>query len=103
MEKGLDIVIEFNHAAFNHRISKADILWAINNAIYDGWFNESEGQDKDKYLLIGFDRKGNPLEVLYNIIDNQTINVFHAMRCRNIYYHLIPKEENYGENVRRRS
>jgi hypothetical protein len=44
-------------------------------------------------LLIGFDRKGNPLEILYNIIDNDTINVFHALRCRNIYYHLIQKEE----------
>jgi hypothetical protein len=29
-------------------------------------------------------------------IDNKTINVFHAMSCRPIFYHLIPKEENYG-------
>jgi hypothetical protein len=45
------------------------------------------------YLLIGFDRKGDPLEILYNVIDDKTINVFHAMRCRNIYYHLLQKEE----------
>ena len=99
----MDMDIEFNRAAFNHDISKADILWAFQNAKYDGWFNEGEGPDKDKYLLIGFDRKGNPLEILYNIIDNETINVFHAMRCRNTYYHLLPKGENDGENDRRRS
>jgi hypothetical protein len=63
----MDIVIEFNDAAFNHDVSKADIRWAFSTAIYDGWFNEGEGQDKDKYLLIGFDRNGNPLEILYNI------------------------------------
>jgi hypothetical protein len=25
------------------------------------------------------------LEIMYNIIDEQTINVFHAMRCRNSF------------------
>ena len=88
------MVIEFNDAAFNHEISRADIRWAFDTAIYDGWFNEGKGQDKDKYLLIGFDRKGNPLEILYNIIDSKTINVFHAMPCRSIFHHLMPKGEN---------
>jgi hypothetical protein len=64
----------------------------------DGWLNGGEGQDKDKYLLIGFNRKGNPIEILYNITDDDTINVFHAMNCRNIYYQLIQKEESYGKN-----
>jgi hypothetical protein len=26
---------------------------------------------------------------MYNVIDEQTVNVFHAMKCRNIYYHLL--------------
>ena len=43
---------------------------------------------------------GNPLEILYNYVDDKTINVFHAMKCRNIYYHLIPKEEENGKNDR---
>ena len=89
----MDIVIEFNISAFKHGISAADIRWAFNNVRYDGWFNRGEGQDKDKYLLIGFDRNGNPLEILYNLVDDKIINVFHAMKCRNIYYHLIQKEE----------
>jgi hypothetical protein len=26
------------------------------------------------------------LEIVYNVIDEQTIKVFHAMKCRNSYY-----------------
>ena len=92
------LLIEFNEAAFNHGIIMTDIHWAFDTAIYDGWFNEGAGQHKDKYLLIGFDRKGNPLEILYNVIDNDTINVFHAMPCRPMFHHLIPKGENNGSN-----
>ena len=96
----MDTVIEFNPAAFKHNVTEADIRWAFDTVKYDGWFNRGEGNDKDKYLLIGFDRKGNPLEILYNIIDDVTINVFHAMKCRDIYYHLIRKEEQHGKNDR---
>jgi len=88
----MDIAIEFNPAAFKHGVSEADIRLAFDTAKYDGWFNGDEGQAKDKYLLVGFDRKGNPLEILYNFNGDNTINVFHAMKCRNIYYHLIQKE-----------
>ena len=96
----MDFTIEFNQAAFRHGATEADIRCAFDTVKYDGWFNEGEGHNKDKFLLIGFDKKNNLLEILYNIIDNKTINVFHAMKCRNIYYHLIPKEENDGKNDR---
>ena len=89
----MNIIIEFNPSAFKHNVSEADIRRAFDTAKYDGWFNEDKGQDKDKYLLIGFDRNGNPLEILYNIIDDRTINVFHAMKCRNIFHYLLQKEE----------
>ena len=38
-----------------------------------------------KYLLIGDDRNGNLLEILYNVIDEDSINVFHALKCRSIF------------------
>jgi len=85
----MDLSIEFNLSAFKHNVSEIDIRWAFDTARYDGWFNGGEGQTKDQYLLIGFDRNGNPLEILYNFIDEETVNVFHAMRCRNIYSHLL--------------
>jgi len=87
------IVIEFNPSAFKHGITEADIRWAFDTVVYDGWFNKGEGVDKDKYLLIGFDRNGNPLEILYNFIDDVSIGVFHAMKCRSIYYHLLQREK----------
>jgi len=88
-----DVVIEFNPSAFKHGATEADIRWAFDTVVYDGWFNEGKGIDKDKYLLIGFDRSGNPLEILYNFIDDITINVFHAMKCRSIFYHLMEGEQ----------
>ena len=92
----MDITIEFSPSAFKHNVAEVDIRWAFDTAVYDGWFNE--GKDGDRYLLIGFNRKGNPLEILYYFVDDETINVFHAMTCRNIYHHLIRKEGNYGKN-----
>jgi hypothetical protein len=29
------------------------------------------------------------LEIMYNVIDEQTVNVFHAMKCRSIYLSLL--------------
>ena len=89
----VNIIIEFNPSAFKHDVNEADIRHAFDTAEYDGWFNEGKGKDKDKYLLIGFDKNGNPLEILYNFIDETTINVFHAMKCRNIFHHLLQKKE----------
>jgi hypothetical protein len=32
------------------------------------------------------------LEIMYNIIDEHTVNVFHAMKCRNTYLSLLKQE-----------
>jgi hypothetical protein len=40
-------------------------------------------------LILGFDCNGNLLEIMYNIIDEQRVNVFHAMKCRNTYLSLL--------------
>ena len=37
----------------------------------------------EKYAAIGFDRTGNAIEVFYNPINDNSINVFHAMKLRN--------------------
>ncbi|GHU47405.1 hypothetical protein FACS1894200_02720 [Spirochaetia bacterium] len=39
----------------------------------------------NKHLLLGFDTSRRLLEILYNVIDEQTINVFHAMKCRKVW------------------
>ena len=74
----MDVIVEFNEAAFRHGIGREDILCAYKNRIYDA---AVEGLP-EKYAVIGFDRAGNPLEIMYNPIDDNTINIFHAMRVR---------------------
>ena len=83
----MDVNIEFNQAAFIHNITEDDIRFAFDTARYDGSIDEEESDNK--YIVIGFDKKANPLEIMYNVIDEDTINVFHAMKCRKIYLHLI--------------
>jgi len=74
----MNIGVEFNNAAFDHGIKKEDILNALNTKIcaiaIEGY--------PEKYLVIGFDRAGNPLELLYNPLDDDGIYVFHAMKLR---------------------
>ena len=89
--------IEFNPAAFRHGISEDNIRWVLWHNLIDGIVEED---DENKYLVIGFDPTGNLLEVMYNIIDEQTINVFHAMKCRKIFYSLLLERSNYGQDDR---
>jgi len=78
------IAIEFNPSAFKHGISEEDIQTAIERFVY----NEIMEDDEKKHLLLGFDTHANLLEIIYNKIDEQTINIFHAMKCRKTYYSL---------------
>jgi hypothetical protein len=77
--------IQFNPSAFKHGFTEADIRKAIETKIYEGQLQDFI----NKFTIIGFDTAGNLLEIMYNIIDSESINIFHAMRCRkNIYNQL---------------
>jgi hypothetical protein len=71
--------IVFVPSAFKHGVTREDILQAYRTMIHDGLL-ESYG---NKYGFIGFNRAGNPIEVFYNPIGDDTIKVFHAMGRRN--------------------
>jgi len=73
--------IKFNKAAFKHDVTEADILRAFETFIYE---DPIDGAD-NKYLLLGFNRHGNLIEVMYNRINEDAINVFHAMPCRKVF------------------
>jgi len=70
--------VVFVKSAFKHGCTQADIERAIETQVYEG---PLEGED-DIYAIVGFDTVANPIEIFYNIIDDETIKVFHAMGCR---------------------
>jgi hypothetical protein len=82
----MDAGIRFNSSAFRHGVTEADILRAFETFIYED--EVDEGID-NKYLLIGFNLVGNVIEVMYNRIDEDSINVFHAMPCRKVFRNMI--------------
>jgi hypothetical protein len=74
----MELEIEFNPAAFKHGYTEMDIRWAfktqLRDVLMEGFYN--------KYLVIGFDHAGNFIELMYNRIDEKSVNVFHAMKAR---------------------
>ena len=68
----------FHESAFKHGIAEVDIRTAFARPLFDGSLEDFD----DKFLLTGFDTYGNVLEIMYNLIDEQTAYVFHAMQCR---------------------
>jgi len=87
-----NIKIEFNPSAFKHGCTEEDIYQAFNTFFYDGEVIDDQDAE-DKYLLIGLDLNANLIEVMYNVIDDVSINVFHAMKCRKVYLYLVEKQE----------
>jgi hypothetical protein len=70
--------IKFNQAAFKHGVNESNIRYAMWHPLYEELMEGIE----NKWLVIGYDTVGNLLEIAYNIIDEDTVNVFHAMPCR---------------------
>ena len=68
----------FVSSAFKHGEAEEDILHAHKTRIFEGPLDEYE----NKFAFVGFNRAGNPIEVFYNPIGEDTIKVFHAMVSR---------------------
>ena len=83
----MDVMVKFVPSAFKHGVTEANIRHAILNWKYDDIFED----EPDKHLLIGFDSNANLLEIMYNVIDEQNLKVFHAMKCRDTFLPLLEK------------
>jgi uncharacterized DUF497 family protein len=70
--------IEFNASAFKHGITEESIRYAMWHSLHEQLLE----MYTNKWLVIGYDIAGNLIEVVYNIIDDETVNVFHAMLFR---------------------
>ena len=71
----------YNESAFKHGIKEEDIRMVFSRPLFDGLI---EGYN-NKFLLTGFDTRGNILEIMYNLVDEHTVHIFHAMPCRKIF------------------
>jgi hypothetical protein len=80
-EQAVKLDIEFNPSAFKHGVTEVDIRFAFDNKLFD----HPIARQEEKNLLIGFDVRLNPVEILYNEIDDHTVNVFHVMKCRKVW------------------
>jgi hypothetical protein len=72
-------------SAFKHGVSAEGIQRALAFPEYEGPLED----DENRRIVLGFDHSGNLLEILYNQLDEQTVKVFHAMKCRSIFYRLL--------------
>ena len=62
-------------------IYRDDILCALERSIYD----ETLETDPNKTLSIGYDEKARLLEVIFHVLSDEHIVVFHSMPCRKYY------------------
>ena len=89
MEQECKLAIKCVPSAFKHGVAEEDICFAFDNKLFD----QPVAGDEEKNLLIGLDRQLNPLEILYNEVDGNTVDVFHAMRCRKAWRDIAKLEE----------
>ena len=86
---GYTLIVEeefiFKSSAFKHGIVEAD----IRNAFLRRVFDYAMPGEEHKNLLLGLARDGSLLEIMYNVLNGDVINVFHAMKCRKSYLALL--------------
>ena len=77
--------LEIHDSARKHGVADQEIVHAIDHALAI----EDAGEDPDRWLLIGPDTAGNPLEVVVLITAEATQIVIHAMPMRDKYARLL--------------
>ena len=81
----MELEFIFRDSAFSHELKESDIRHAFETCLYMG----PHGDRENVYLLLGFDTKANPVEIMYNEIGDNIVNVFHAMPCRSQFLKLF--------------
>jgi len=85
----MDLQYRFHGSALKHGVTEADIRHAFETCRYIDQYKNRE----NVYLLLGFDTKANPIEILYNDYGENNVNVFHAMPCRSRFLRLFGQGE----------
>jgi hypothetical protein len=85
----MDLQFRFHESALKHGVTETDIRHAFENY---GAIRQFQNRE-NVYLLIGFDTKANPIEILYNEFGDNGVNVFHAMACQSRFLRLLEEGE----------
>jgi len=84
---GSVVSVEILPSATKHGQSKDDILCALERSVYD----ETLESDPNKTLAIGYDGNARLLEVIFHVLSDEHIVVFHSMPCRKHYIERMGK------------
>jgi len=84
---GSVVSVEILPSATKHGQSRDDILSALERSIYD----ETLETDPNKTLSIGYDGNAKLLEVIFHVLSDEHIVVFHSMPCRKHYLERMMK------------
>ena len=87
----MDLQFRIRESALKHGVTEADIRHAFENYGTIRQFLNKE----NVYLLIGFDLKANPIEILYNEFGENGVNVFHATECQSRFIGLLEEKGSY--------
>ena len=87
----MELEFTFCDSAFKRQLTEADIRHAFETYRHIGIYDNRE----NVYLLLGFDLKANPVEILYSEYGENGVNgvnVFHAMPCQDRFFRLFKGE-----------
>jgi len=84
-ESGVNI--EILPSATKRGQSRDDIICALEQSIYD----ETLEDEPNKTLAIGYDSNAKLLEVIFHVVNDEHVVVFHSMPCRKYYIERMMK------------
>lgn len=81
------VSIEILPSAMKRGQSSDDIICALERSIYDEMLED----EPNKTLAIGYDCNAKLLEVIFHVVTDEHIVVFHSMPCRKYYIERMMK------------
>ena len=80
--------IKITPSANKHGVDNDNILFCLEQCVYD----EVLENEPNKTLAIGFDKKGELIEVIFSVVSENRIVVFHSMKCRKSFIERIEND-----------
>ena len=77
--------IRITPSANKHGVDNDSILYGLEQCIYD----EVLENEPNKTLAVGFDKKGELIEIIFSVVSENRIVVFHSMKCRKFFIERI--------------